>query len=112
MRLNYYEFPEGVDPHTRYLNGASNKGGHCERGHTSCRGCDACEGGWSECPHYHCDKAETLICGCSVTTAKKLLREFGGRAWTEHCDRSGSCFEVTPIKLGKNNSHFKYNHHL
>jgi hypothetical protein len=53
-----------------------------------------------------------LICGCSVTTAKKLLREFGGRAWTEHCDRSGGCFEVTPIKLGKNNSRFKYNHHL
>ena len=39
MRLNYYEFPEGVDPHTRYLNGASNKGGHCELGHTSCREC-------------------------------------------------------------------------
>ena len=47
-----------------------------------------------------------------VTTAKKLLKAFGGRAWTEHCDRSGGCFAVTPIQLGKNNSRFKYNHHL
>ena len=98
MRLNYYEFPEGVDPHTRYRNGASNKGGHCELGHTSCRECEGC---WYECEHYHCDKAEPLICGCSVTTAKKLLKEFGGRAWTEHCDRSGGCFEVTPVQLGQ-----------
>ncbi len=28
MRINYYRFPEGVDPHTRYINGAINKGGH------------------------------------------------------------------------------------
>jgi len=109
MRLNYYEFPESVDPHTRYLNGASNKGGHCELGYTSCRECVGC---WYECEHYHCDESDTLICGCSVTTAKKLLKKFGGRAWTEHCDRSGGCFEVTPIKLGKNNSRLKYNHHL
>lgn len=112
MRLNYYEFPEGVDPHTRYLNGASNKGGHCDLGCVNCRGCTVCEGGWSECEHYHCDEAETLVMGCSVTTAKKLLRQFGGTAWTEHCDRSGGCFEVTPIKPGQNNSRFKYNHHL
>ena len=112
MRLNYYEFPEGVDPHTRYLNGASSKGGHCELGYTSCRDCTVCEDGWSECEHYHCDAAETLVMGCSVTTAKKLLREFGGTAWTEHCDRSGGVFEVTPIKPGQNNSRFRYNHHL
>lgn len=112
MRLNYYEFPEGVDPHTRYLNGAAHKRGHCETGRASCRGCDHCEGGWSECERFRCDEAETLVMGCSVTTAKKLLREFGGTAWTEHCDRSGGVFEVTPIKLSQNNSRFKYNHHL
>ena len=50
--------------------------------------------------------------GCSVTMAKKLLKQFGGTAWTEHCDRSGGCFEVTPIRLSGNNSCFKYNHHL
>lgn len=112
MRLNYYEFPEGVDPHTRYLNGASHTAGHCELGRPNCRGCDHCEGGWSECEHFHCDQAERLVMGCSVTTAKKLLKQFGGTAWTEHCDRSGGCFEVTPIELKGNNSRFKYNHHL
>lgn len=112
MRLNYYEFPEGVDPHTRYLNGASCKSGHCKLGKPLCRDCDVGDGDWFECEHYHCDEADNLIGGCSVSTAKKLLKTFGGTAWTEHCDRSGSVFEVTPIKLGKNNSRFKYNHHL
>jgi len=112
MRLNYYEFPEGVDPHIRYLNGASNKKGHCELGHGTCRECNISESGWSECEHYHCDDTENTIDGCSVSTAKLLLKKFGGRAWTEHCDRSGGCFEVTAIKPGKNNSKFKYNHHL
>lgn len=46
MRINYYRFPEGVDPHTRYINGAINKGGHCSLGRTSCRGCEFCEDGW------------------------------------------------------------------
>jgi len=38
--------------------------------------------------------------------------KLGGSAWTEHCERDGGCFKVTPIELGKNNSKFKYNHHL
>ena len=50
--------------------------------------------------------------GISVTYAKKLLKEKGGRAWTEHIDRDGGCFEVTQIQLKGNNSKFKYNHHL
>lgn len=112
MRINYYRFPEGVDPHTRYINGAINKGGHCSLGHTSCRGCEFCEDGWSVCEQYHCDVSEDTVDGCSVTTAKKLLREFGGSAWTEHCERDGGCFEVTPITLKGNNSRFKYNRHL
>lgn len=50
--------------------------------------------------------------GITVTYAKKLLKEKGGHAWTEHIDRDGSCFEVTEIKLQGNNSRFKYNRHL
>jgi len=50
--------------------------------------------------------------GISVTTAKKLLKEKGGVAWTEHIDRDGGCFEVTDITLKGNNSKFKYNRHL
>lgn len=53
-----------------------------------------------------------VIGGCSVTTAKKLLKKYGGSAWTEHLERDGGCFEVTEIKLTGNNSRFKYNHHL
>lgn len=79
MRLNYYEFPEGVDPHTRYLNGASNKGGHCERGHTSCRGCDVCEGGWSECEHYYCNALEPRSAAARSLRRRNLLKKFGGR---------------------------------
>lgn len=48
----------------------------------------------------------------SISTAKKLLKEQGGEAWTEHYDRDGGLFEVTPINLMGNNSRFKYNHHL
>lgn len=50
--------------------------------------------------------------GITVTAAKKLLRKYGGSAWTEHIDRGGGCFEVTPIQLTGNNSRFKYNVHL
>lgn len=112
MRINYYRFPEGVDPHTRYINGAVNLKGSCDTGRQNCRGCTICEEGWTECERWHCVESEMTVDGCTVTAAKKLLREFGGSAWTEHCDRSGGCFEVTPIELRKNNSRFKYNHHL
>ena len=61
---------------------------------------------------HGCDPDDRSIGGISVTTAKRLLKEHGGTAWTEHIDRDGSCFEVTPIKLSGNNSKFKYNHHL
>ena len=59
-----------------------------------------------------CSPDDRVLGGISVTTAKKLLKEHGGTAWTEHCDRDGSCFEVTSITLMGNNSRFKYNHHL
>lgn len=112
MRINYYEFPEGIDAHTRYLNGACHKAGKCDTGRESCRGCTLCESGWSECEYFQCTEAEDLICGCTITEAKRLLRQFGGNAWTEHCERDGGCFEVSEIHLTGNNSRFKYNHHL
>lgn len=59
-----------------------------------------------------CEPDERVLGGVSVTAAKKLLRQYGGTAWTEHCERDGGCFEVTPITLAGNNSRFKYNHHL
>ena len=59
-----------------------------------------------------CEPDERVLGGVSVTTAKKLLRQYGGTAWTEHGERDGGCFEVTPITLTGNNSRFKYNHHL
>lgn len=39
---------------------------------------------------------------CSVSEAKKLLKQKGGSAWTEHFDRDGSYQECTPIVLGNN----------
>lgn len=59
-----------------------------------------------------CEPDDRVLGGISVTTAKKLLRQYGGTAWTEHCERDGGGFEVTPITLAGNNSRFKYNHHL
>lgn len=112
MRINYYQFPAGVDPDTRYRNGACHQEGHCDTGRESCFGCPICKGGWSECEHFKAIQAEDTVYGCSVTEAKRLLREFGGTAWTEHCERDGSVFEVTSITLKGNNSRFQYNHHL
>jgi len=54
----------------------------------------------------------TDISGCSISTAKKLLKQYGGSAWTEHFDRDGGFFESSPIVLKGNNSRVKYNRHL
>lgn len=116
MRLNYYEFPETIDAHTRFLNGAISLKAECLVGGTSSKGCPYLPTGvyWcKECPNFHCTDTETVLAGISVTEAKKLLRQFGGHAWTEHCERDGGVFEVTQITLKGNNSRFKYNrHHL
>ena len=58
------------------------------------------------------DYIETTIYAGSVTNAKRLLKLYGGSAYTEHCERDGGLFEVTEITLKGNNSRFKYNHHL
>ena len=49
---------------------------------------------------------------CSITKAKKLMKQYGGSGYTQHIDRDGGLFEVTEITLKGNNSRFKYNHHL
>lgn len=48
----------------------------------------------------------------SVREIKKWLKLYGGRGYTEHYERDGTMFEVTPILLEGNNSTHKYNHHL
>lgn len=49
---------------------------------------------------------------CTITTAKKMLKKYGGTAWTDHFERDGGFFESTPITLKGNNSKHKYNQHL
>ncbi len=48
----------------------------------------------------------------TIKEAKKLLKEKGGYAWTEHYERDGGLFEVSKIELTGNNSKFSYNRHL
>lgn len=48
----------------------------------------------------------------SVKRIKELIKKYGGSGRIEHYDRSGGCFEVTPIKIKGNNSKHKYNRHL
>ena len=113
MRLNYYQFPEGVDAQTRFLNGAGVVGGgDCGQGRESCRGCELHDGFWSDCPHFIVNDAEYVLEGINVRFAKLLLRKFGGSAWTHHIDRDGGVFETSDIRLTGNNSKFTYNRHL
>jgi len=65
--------------------------------------------------HYY-KKDEMSESDCvSIREAKKLLKENGGYAWTEHYDRDGGMFESTPIVLGNNSKiayNVTYNRHL
>lgn len=70
------------------------------------------EGAPKEAVEEYCEEGENTVMGCSITTAKKLLKQYGGSAWTEHLERDGGLFEVTEITIKGNNSRFKYNHHL
>ena len=111
-KLNYYQFPVGIDAHTRFKNGAVNLGGECTLKKQTCQRCEVCEDGWRTCDYFKCLKSEEEVGGITITTAKRLLKEFGGQAWTNHCDREGSIFEVSKIMLKGNNSQTKYNRHL
>lgn len=104
VRLNYYLFPEDTP--------------------VSAMVAEGCEGIREDGRKIHWWQAEAIsdwsgikvedrsLGGITVSAAKKLLKQYGGSAWTEHCERDGGCFEVTEIKLQGNNSRFKYNHHL
>jgi len=114
MRINYYRFPETMDAQTRFRNGAEPIG---ERGCTAnpdgdCPGCPHHEGNWYDCPFATVADAEDTVGGITITRAKALLRQFGGAAWTHHCERDGGVFESTEIRLTGNNSRHKYNRHL
>lgn len=103
MRLNYYRFPEDTEEAVLLENGCAVflKDGseiYVEK--------------IPEEKRILVDHVDRCVEGISVTRAKQLLRDNGGVAWTEHCERDGGCFEVTEIKLTGNNSRFTYNHHL
>lgn len=103
MRLNYYRFPAESDQMDRFNEGCAvilKTGNEIYPESIS-------DDKWPLIDHI-----DDVIGGITVTAAKKLLRKYGGSAWTEHIDRDGGCFEITAIHLTGNNSRFKYNHHL
>ena len=115
MRINYYQFPENVDPDIRYRHGTSMHHAICTMGMSpeqSNRCVHKPETGCRDCRYYKVTDSGLTVEGASITTVKKLLKEFGGIGWTEHCDRSGGVFEATPIHLKGNHSNVVYNHHL
>ena len=65
--------------------------------------------------HYYRETEDSEPEVVSVREAKKLIKERGGVAWTEHYDRDGGMFETSPITIG-NNARIaygvKYNVHL
>lgn len=103
MRLNYYRFPEGTPEDILLENGC---------GVIKTDGEEIYSSSIPEDKRHLVDHIDDTIGGITVTHAKELLKMYGGSAWTEHCDRDGSVFEITEIKLTGNNSKFKYNHHL
>ena len=103
MRLSYYEFPKGTPEEVLLENGCAvywKDGGY-----------SYLDDGIPEEARPYFDHIDHTV-QTSVTTAKKLLKQYGGAAYTAHIDRSGTVFENTPIALKGNNSRFKYNHHL
>ena len=102
MRLNYYRFPEGTPEGVLLEHGCA----------------VVLTDGREIYPDSIPEERRPLVdhidhtISCRVSVAKKLMRKYGGAGWTEHCERDGGCFEVTPITLTGNNSRFTYNHHL
>lgn len=104
-RLNYYRFPENTPVQILIENEMTI---HLKNGGEVWRTT-------YEAYLMHVDEVdfiEDTIGGLTVTGVKNLIKQYGGCGWTEHCERDGGCFEVTPIELKGNNSRFKYNHHL
>lgn len=97
MRLNYYRFPKDTPEHILIDNGCKETRYILNE-----------QTGKFDEQTTITDTIEAI----SVSAAKSLLKQYGGSAWTEHCERDGSLFEVTEITLKGNNSRFKYNRHL
>ena len=103
MRLHYYRFPENTPEETKLAEGCA---------------VILKTGREIYVDHIPDDRRPLVDCvddtlgGLSITHVKNLIKTYGGTGWTEHCERDGSVFEVTEIKLAGNNSRFKYNHHL
>lgn len=103
MRLHYYRFPEDTDKMTRFNEGCAvilNNGNEIHPETIP-------EDKWPLI-----ERIDDTLGGITITAAKKLLKKYGGSAWTEHIERDGGVFEVTDITLNGNNSRFKYNRHL
>lgn len=103
MRLNYYRFPEGSDQMVRFREGCAV---------ILKSGSEIYPESIPEDKWPLIDRIDDTIGPLTVTAAKRLLRTYGGSAWTEHYERDGTLFETTDITLTGNNSRFKYNHHL
>ncbi len=48
----------------------------------------------------------------TITMAKRMIKRYGGHAFTQHFDRNGGLFETTEVIIKGNNSIHKYNRHL
>ena len=103
MRIHYYSFPENTPEKTLLENGCAIVLKSEEEIYAE------------TIPDEHRNEVEYIdrtIAAISLKKAKELMKKYGGAAWTEHYDRSGTFFEATPIKLSGNNSKVKYNKHL
>lgn len=105
MRINYYRFPEDMTDEERFNAYfemlAWNPANDPEE--IEWRKQRALDRG---------EKAPYELDCIKVSTAKKMLKAYGGIAFTQHFERDGGLFETTEIKLKGNNSRFKYNRHL
>ena len=105
MRLTYYRFPEGTPEDVLLSNGC---GVILKTGDEFFPSPAVIPD--DKRPLVDC--VNTVISGVSITTARKLMKQYGGCGWTAHIDRDGCVFETTPIQLKGNNSRHKYNRHL
>ena len=103
MRLTYYRFPEDTPEGVLLSNGC---------GVILKDGREIFPTNIPEDKRPLVDHINPILGGVSITTAKKLMKQYGGYGWTAHIDRDGCVFETTPIQLKGNNSRFKYNRHL
>lgn len=105
MRINYYRFPDDATEESMCAAG-------CEA--TLKDGSHQILGDYNVYLSHkdEVDSIDHTIGGLSVTSVKAYIAQYGGIGWTCHCERDGSLFETSEIKLNGNNSRFKYNHHL